>query len=49
MQNANNTVSRMGREDDMNLGLAKEFCSSVIKVSEGKTRIHLVNVSVKEI
>ena len=49
MQNANNTVSRIGREDDMNLGSAEEFCSSVIKASEGKTRVHLVNVPVKEI
>jgi len=37
------------REGDMNLGLAEEFRSSVIKASEGKTGVHLVDISMKEI
>ena len=49
MKSENNTVFWIGREDDTNLGWAEELCSSVIKASEGKTRVHLVNVPVKEI
>lgn len=37
------------REGDTNLGLAEEFCASVIEASEGKTGVHLINVSVKGI
>jgi hypothetical protein len=48
MQSANNAVTRLNeREDDTNLGWAEELCSSVIKASEGKTGVHLVNVPMK--
>lgn len=39
----------IGCTSDTNLGLAEEFCASVIKASEGKTGVHLINVSVKGI